>query len=74
MEDERQPLRQGEGVHDDVQREADGVREQGLLLGIDPGARSRLLREHPDAAFEPLLAPDPARAECIEADPPGHGG
>ena len=29
MEHERHSFRRGEGVHDDVQREADGVREQG---------------------------------------------
>jgi hypothetical protein len=62
MEDERHPLGRGEGVHDDVQREADGVREQGLLLGIDPPIPGRLRRVHPDAELERLLAAHPAPA------------
>ena len=74
MEDERHPLRRGEGVHDHVQRNADRVREQGLLLRIDPGALHRLTREHPDGELEWLLAPHPAPAQGIEADPAGHGG
>ena len=43
MQDERHPLSRRKGVHDDVQRETDGVREQGLLLGTGP-------RPHPARA------------------------
>lgn len=33
VEYERHPLRRGEGVHNDVQREADGIAEESLLSG-----------------------------------------
>jgi hypothetical protein len=55
VEHERHPFGRGEGVHDDVQGDADGVRQQGLLLGIDPGIPGRLPAEHPDAQLERLL-------------------
>jgi hypothetical protein len=71
VEDERHPLRRGEGIHDDVQRQADRVGEQGFGLGIGP---SVIRREHPDAGLQRLLAPHPAPAQGVEADPPGHGG
>jgi hypothetical protein len=74
MEHERHPFGRGERVHDDVQRKADGVREQGLLLGIDPGASGRLSREHADPDLERLLSPHSPPAEHIQANPAGHRG
>ena len=35
MKDERQPLRRGQGVEHDQEREADGVGEQRLLLRLE---------------------------------------
>jgi hypothetical protein len=74
MEHERDPFGRGERVHHDVQRHADGVREQGLLLRIDPGVPGHLPRQHPDGKLERLLGPHPAPAEHIQADPAGHRG
>ena len=72
MQDERHPLSRSESIHDDVQRETDGVREQGFLLGTIP--RPRIGLEHADAEFKWLLAPRSAPAELVKADPAGHGG
>ncbi len=73
MEDERNPLGRGERVHDDRQRQADGVGEELVALGTDSGIRRRLRREQPQAELERLLAPGPAAAEHVEADPSRHG-
>ena len=74
VEDKRHPLRGSEGVHDNVQREADGIGDQCLLLGIGPPGPGRLARERADAELERLLGPYATPAQSIEADPPGHDG
>jgi hypothetical protein len=40
----------------------------------DPGIPDRLLPQHPDTELKRLLAPHPAPAEYVQADPAGHGG
>ena len=74
VEHERHSFRRGEGVHDDVQREADRVREQGFVLGTGPPVPGRLTREHAGADLERLLGPRPAPAEDVQADPAGYRG
>ncbi len=74
VEHERDPFGWSEGIHDDVQRNADGVREQGFFLGIDPGGPGGLRREHSERDLERLLGPHSAPAERVQADPAGHCG
>jgi hypothetical protein len=74
VEHERHPFRRGECVHDDVERKAHGVREQGLLLRIDQGVPCRLERGHAGADLKRLFGPHPAPAERVQADPAGHRG
>jgi hypothetical protein len=72
VQHEREPLGRVERLEDDEERQADGVGEQRLLLGID------LVVEADDRLGEPavgrLLLSGTARPEHVEADTRYHGG
>ena len=70
MQYERDPLGRGEGVHHDVQGDADRIGEYGLRLGIG----AEVARDGPQVRLQRLLAAGSAPAQHVQADPPGHGG
>ena len=71
VEDEGEPFRRRERLEHDEQREADRVREQRLLLGVDPlvGADDRVGQP----GVGRLLRPGAARPQDVQADAPDHG-
>ena len=66
MKDVGEPLCRRQRLEHDEQREADGVGEQRLVLGVDPvgGVDDRVGNVH----VERLLASRPARAEHVQRD------
>ena len=71
MQHEREPLRRRQRLEHDEQRQADGIGQQRLVLGIDP--------VHPvdkrigEPSGERLLPPGLARAQHVQAHPTDNG-
>ncbi len=59
VQDERQPLRRAERLEHHQKRQADGVGEQRLVLGVDPvgGVDDRVGNVHVERLLASRLAP-----------------
>ena len=68
MQDEREPLRRRQRLEHDQERQADGVGEHRLLLGVEMLV-ARDDRVGQPSVLEEILAPGAPRAEHVQRDP-----